>query len=296
MDWKKIIEEWMIHTSKIKSYKSEFLSFFDKIINLAQVPEKAFFGTNKSTISIVIGHLYLGVYIHSGGDKGIGMIVDKEFNKIKGVVCKPVLSTLAKTSPHILYWLWIPDVSNLKNILDDKTVWESFKIASKLVIETPQGKMIREREKKGKVILTNLITPKEVISEPNYIEDLELQIASAKKLSKTKRREKLKETPEIPEKVLISATGFKRNPYVIIEVLERANGVCELCGNRAPFIRVKDGLPFLEVHHIEPLANGGKDTIGNTAALCPNCHREAHHGINKEKIKIKLKTIHNINL
>ncbi len=27
-----------------------------------------------------------------------------------------------------------------------------------------------------------------------------------------------------------------------------------------------------------PLSQGGEDTIAHAAALCPNCHREAHHG------------------
>jgi len=33
------------------------------------------------------------------------------------------------------------------------------------------------------------------------------------------------------------------------------------------------------------LAEGGKDTVENAAALCPNCHKEAHFGENKECIK-----------
>jgi 5-methylcytosine-specific restriction protein A len=31
------------------------------------------------------------------------------------------------------------------------------------------------------------------------------------------------------------------------------------------------------VHHIVPLAEGGPDDLGNTAALCPNCHRAVHY-------------------
>jgi 5-methylcytosine-specific restriction protein A len=55
----------------------------------------------------------------------------------------------------------------------------------------------------------------------------------------------------------------------------RADGTCQLCGEPAPF-RDRDGDPFLEVHHIVPLAEGGEDVIGNVAALCPNCHRRMH--------------------
>ena len=288
IDWKLTILEWVHRIKNLRTYKYEIITFFDKIINLASYPDRAYFGTSNNAISIVIGHLYLGVYIHSGDDKGVGMIVEKEFKDIEGIVCKPIKSTLTKTSPYKLFWLWIPDMSNLKNILHNKYIWESFQEGSKLVVETPQGKTIREREKKGKIILANLITPKNEIQEIEYNKNLELEISKAQKLSKIERDEKLLEAPEFPEKILIISTEFKRNPHVIIRVLERANGICELCGIEAPFIKIKDGLPFLEVHHIKPLSEGGKDTIENTVALCPNCHREAHFGINMDKIQKKL--------
>jgi 5-methylcytosine-specific restriction protein A len=43
----------------------------------------------------------------------------------------------------------------------------------------------------------------------------------------------------------------------------------------APFNNAK-GEPHLETHHIVWLAKGGMDTIENTVALCPNCHRKMH--------------------
>ena len=32
----------------------------------------------------------------------------------------------------------------------------------------------------------------------------------------------------------------------------------------------------METHHIEWLSKGGSDTIDNTVALCPNCHKKMH--------------------
>ncbi|WAG20214.1 HNH endonuclease [Burkholderia gladioli] len=71
---------------------------------------------------------------------------------------------------------------------------------------------------------------------------------------------------------------FLRNADVVAEVLHRANGACERCKNPAPFLRKKDGSPYLEVHHVQQLANDGEDTVDNAIALCPNCHREMHFG------------------
>jgi 5-methylcytosine-specific restriction protein A len=76
----------------------------------------------------------------------------------------------------------------------------------------------------------------------------------------------------------MTSVGFKRNPDVVVETLSRANGVCEKCNKNAPFLRKKDKTPYLEVHHKTMLSNGGEDTLENTIAVCPNCHRELHYG------------------
>ena len=74
-------------------------------------------------------------------------------------------------------------------------------------------------------------------------------------------------------------TAFIRNPDVVAETLNRANGVCGSCGARAPFKRASDGTPYLEVHHKKRLADGGADIVENAIAVCPNCHRRAHFGL-----------------
>lgn len=86
-----------------------------------------------------------------------------------------------------------------------------------------------------------------------------------------------------PQSTQHTTTIYCRDPKVKAWVLKRANGICELCKQPAPFI-CADGLPYLEVHHIRPLAEGGPDTPSNTVAICPNCHRELHFG-SQRKIK-----------
>ena len=92
------------------------------------------------------------------------------------------------------------------------------------------------------------------------------------------RAKRLSQASEFPEKVQATITVFKRNPDVVAEVILRAKGTCERCKSPAPFTRKSNQTPYLEVHHIIRLADGGKDTIENTLALCPNCHRELHFG------------------
>ncbi len=75
----------------------------------------------------------------------------------------------------------------------------------------------------------------------------------------------------------------KRNPYLPEKAKRRANGICQLCQERAPFTD-KKGRPYLEAHHIIPLADDGPDTLENMVALCPNCHRKMHVLCRKEDI------------
>lgn len=68
---------------------------------------------------------------------------------------------------------------------------------------------------------------------------------------------------------------YDRDPWVAEYAKRIANGICQLCKKPAPFIN-KAGEPYLETHHIIWLAKEGQDTIENTVALCPNCHRKIH--------------------
>jgi predicted HNH restriction endonuclease len=102
-------------------------------------------------------------------------------------------------------------------------------------------------------------------------------------------------------KVLVGDIAKERKTIVfsrgvlIKEFAKRvAGGVCQLCENGAPFLD-KEGNPFLEVHHIEYLSQGGSDTIDNVVALCPNCHRRMHLLELEEDInRIKSKALSNI--
>lgn len=104
----------------------------------------------------------------------------------------------------------------------------------------------------------------------------EVKIAS--KLTSVERQKFLASANKIPEVKEVITKIFIRNANVVAEVLQRAEGKCEICKRDAPFVRGKDGTPYLEVHHNIPLSKGGQDTIENAVAICPNCHRQAHFG------------------
>lgn len=88
------------------------------------------------------------------------------------------------------------------------------------------------------------------------------------------------------KKSVKNITSYNRDSAVAKKAKKQANGVCQLCGNPAPF-NDNDGQPYLEAHHIQWLSQGGSDTDKNVVALCPNCHRKMHI-INDSKDRDKL--------
>jgi hypothetical protein len=111
-----------------------------------------------------------------------------------------------------------------------------------------------------------------------------------RKAVKEKKKKKFTKPPvgsSKPAKYESKTTSYSRDTNVVAYVEQRANGVCELCGEASPFTR-PDGTPYLEVHHIKFLSEKGRDKPDNTAGICPNCHRECHYGANSVKLKTQL--------
>ncbi len=80
-----------------------------------------------------------------------------------------------------------------------------------------------------------------------------------------------------------------RSAAVRERVLRRACGVCELCGE--PGFVTAAGSIYLETHHVIPLSLEGPDHDSNVVALCPNDHRRAHFGIDREATEGRLKAL-----
>lgn len=79
---------------------------------------------------------------------------------------------------------------------------------------------------------------------------------------------------------------YERSPQVRSYILKRAGGFCEWCDQEG--FKTLSGSVYLETHHIQPLSEGGSDTVDNVVALCPNHHREAHFGVNANQFRKEL--------
>ncbi|MYS87882.1 HNH endonuclease signature motif containing protein [Embleya scabrispora] len=83
-----------------------------------------------------------------------------------------------------------------------------------------------------------------------------------------------------------------RDPKAIEAVLDRCGGRCENPQCRGmPDDLTLQGLPILEVDHIEDLALGGRDYPENMIALCPNCHAMKTRGRQQEEMRKRLRKV-----
>ena len=75
---------------------------------------------------------------------------------------------------------------------------------------------------------------------------------------------------------------YRRSRKVAIKRLELSNFTCDFDTNHGLFESRFSKKPYLEVHHLIPMAlqkdfTKSLDTIHNVFCLCPRCHRAVHH-------------------
>lgn len=113
------------------------------------------------------------------------------------------------------------------------------------------------------------------ISEEDYMKVFSFKSKRAQKLTDEELQSRAINTSKQTGQRQTLTLKHDRNPWVAEYAKRKAKGICQLCEKPAPFSN-PSGIPYLEVHHIIWLANGGEDSIKNTVALCPNCHRKMH--------------------
>lgn len=120
-----------------------------------------------------------------------------------------------------------------------------------------------------KIVDDSFVIPEEVIEQND-----EQKKKDAERLSVDELLERAQKVSGQSKRTVKSQT-YIRDAYVAEYAKRRANGTCDLCGKPAPF-NDKKGNPYLESHHVQWLSRGGEDTIYNTVALDPSCHKKIH--------------------
>ena len=91
-----------------------------------------------------------------------------------------------------------------------------------------------------------------------------------------------------------SADTRPRDPSIAEDAKENANYQCEVSSSHVTFKRGIDNKQYTEAHHLIPYTEYDKyadqniclDRKQNIVSLCPNCHRNIHHGTKDEIYKL----------
>lgn len=77
--------------------------------------------------------------------------------------------------------------------------------------------------------------------------------------------------PDLPERREVKTYRVLRDTKLARQIKAERKYECELCGTS---LRLANGKPYAEAHHVRPLGGGhkGKDVEGNILCVCPNCH------------------------
>lgn len=131
-------------------------------------------------------------------------------------------------------------------------------------------------------------TPKQVDTAQAILEEAE----NLEKISLDKLLEKYaaqgSQAKKRPGTRVLATRAYERDPLVIAITRRRALFKCEVVGCAHPLFVTVRGDPYTEVHHICALADGGEDTIENTACICAAHHREIHLGANAAELTAQL--------
>lgn len=271
-----IIDQWLTKRTSFRHHRDEIVSIFKVAMENTLLPDKSWFGypATKVSLSIMFGRIYLiGIF-----DRTIEIIVDADISKEIGFPTRIVGTS--KPSGLNLYWV-STSIDNIKELISNDKIWQHYRLASLKVDSSVSIRSERKDWLEGKFLIKDIFNGQQLTLDPKTLDQIfERELKISTNDSKQRRQERLKQANKKPISTIAQTRVFLRNADVVVEVLQRANGVCDYCQKPAPFVKDSDGKGFLEVHHIKPLADNGDDTIDNAVALCPNCHRQAHHGKN----------------
>ncbi len=145
-NWKDEIRLWTNSKRTAKHFQGDLIALFQKAFDHTSQPEKALFGTTKSSIAVVVGGIYL-VAIHSTDT--ISLLLDQEFKGIPNTQTNQTKSTKSFKEP--LYWLETSDLTILRQLIEHQEIWESYSRASHKIYENNGVTSHRDHIAKNKI-------------------------------------------------------------------------------------------------------------------------------------------------
>jgi hypothetical protein len=245
-----IIKEWLTYNKYSDNLHQGIISVFLRAARKCAFPERSWFGypPSKNALSIMYGRVYLiGIF-----DRTIEIMVDVPSEKMMGLHTRRV--ELAAKNGLDLYWV-STHIEAIPDLISNDLLWEHFQLATIKATRSPSVSAERSSFLEGKLQLSSLFSAEASTIQRSLIEeDFLKELDCSAKDHRDARLKRLEHARKQPIEVMALSRQFIRNPDVVAEVLHRAHGKCEHCKADAPFLRAHNGEPYLEVHHIQPLA------------------------------------------
>jgi hypothetical protein len=282
-NWRSRVQAWSDTNKITNGHGPEIVRLFDRAFTYAQYADQAWFGLHDDAASLVVGGVYLAAINRSAKDRGIWLLVDPTKSHIDNSAVDLKQAAFAKDHAPQVFWAHAKSFDNIDAIVRDDSLWEAFSTASRSIrLAKRYTNQRNDRQlRHGKVQLSRLLN-----QDAQPTTDPEEYVRRADRIRVRGQQFPPSGEPH-PSAVQMSVRAYNRDPAVRAWALQRSQGRCELCTNEAPFF-TEGSAPYLECHHIVTLADGGPDTPSNTAALCPNCHRNLHYGEHRLELQRKL--------
>ena len=123
-----------------------------------------------------------------------------------------------------------------------------------------------------------------------YIEFAELNLGAGEEPDETTETKpvdltRLDAPIPVPDKTKSVTVRRSRDRIIVQQVLRACTYRCEVNGTHETFVARSTKLPYLEGHHLVPLAQQARfgnslDVYANLIGLCPLCHRKLHYAEN----------------
>jgi 5-methylcytosine-specific restriction enzyme A len=224
------------------------------------------------------------IYQHLFFDKDHRFLDREILNKSDG-------STKGRMSANILYYFGIKGKDELNNKAKFRGIFKGISLQQGIgILENHLNLDYSPKINLVRIIqhLKNLLARIDGEDDTNYINEIDGQIGERLNTSKSIKIEDEVKAPRIANNINNARTSFTRDATIAVEAIILSNFKCEVDSSHHSFTSGKYGRQYVEAHHLVPMkdqwrfSEASLDVHANIVALCPNCHRLLHHGLEKE--------------
>jgi len=262
-DWQAESRSWGRGQRSVgHEFPEEVVEFFRQAFENTMCPERAWFGVHPSTVSLVVGGIYLAAIYRVRAGHGMWLLLDQGPPRIEGVTHRPVKSSRDPSRP--LMWANAESLQVLSDVIASDQLWMSYRAASHRahIASRAAGDRDALQEQRGKRRLSTFWTGSPTGLFPDEVRTSEPLFEGAVRQ--------------------VTVNAYERSAEARRRCIAAHQPRCAICGVDfgAHYGPEFDGL--IHVHHVRPISEvGGQytiDPVEDLRPVCPNCHAVIHFG------------------